>query len=388
MRRFTQIKGDKKLSEIRRLPRAGKIRGGIRVKKKKEDGRCKHPKNDICFFCTYPKETQHFIVPPEVAKIYGNEPTELDILIPVEDIGVIFPQCYEYYGSSRGLKCTGNGEEALRYNEQTKGMDSVECPCDLLIGNKCSQRAHFSFILPKVSVGEVYQLDTSSYNSIVDINSSLDYIKALVGRFSMIPLKLKREPRETFHDGMKQIHYTMKVVLEGDISFLNTLRDNTKRVLQGPQYALPAPQIENPVFDDGPTYDEDALAIKGEAIEGCIDSEIVPTTEDVIIQKLEALKTLADIEAFAKWSEENKIAIEGIPQEVKVAARKLFGVKKDAIEKASQENLKALIESEINKATTIEQLDIAFAKTEDIKDNPTKVKLKMSRDRKAQEIKK
>ena len=253
MRMFTQIKG---LSETRRLPRLGKIRLGIRVKRRGGNKKCTHGKDDICMYCTYPKETPHFVVPLEVARVYGDKPTELDILLPVNDINVVFPQSYEYYGSSRGLKCTGDGENAMRYNEDTKSMEPVECPCELLSEGKCQQRAHLSVILPKVSVGGIYQIDTGSYNSIVDINSSLDYVTALVGRFAMVPLKLKREPRETHHEGKKQTHYTLRIELEGDIEFLNALRENTNRVLSGPKYAIPSPVRENPIFD-GPTYEED-----------------------------------------------------------------------------------------------------------------------------------
>lgn len=248
MRRFTQIHG---LSQARRLPRLGKIRLGVRVKKRAPDRRCKHDPAGMCNYCTYPRETPHFVVPPEVEKVYGREPTALDILLPVDDPEVVFPQAFEYYGSGRGLKCTGNGRTALRYNEKTKEMEQVDCTCPLYENDEgCTQRGHLAVILPKVSVGGIYQIDTGSYNSIVDLNSSLDYVRALIGRFAMVPLKLKREPRETHHDGQRQIHYIMRVELEGDVTFINQLRENTQRVLAGPTYALPAPAVDNPVGAD------------------------------------------------------------------------------------------------------------------------------------------
>ena len=236
-RRYTQIKD---LSTRRRLPRLGKIRLGIKV----ENG--DKP---------YPKETPYFVVPQEVAKVYGDRPTELDIMLPVEDESVCFPQAYEFYGSSRGLKCTGDGETAMRLNEQTKVMEQRECPCELFEQKKCKQRAHLAVILHKVSVGGIYQIDTSSFNSIVDLNSSIDYVRALIGRFAMVPLKLKREARETHHDGMKQIHYTLRIELEGNVDFVNTLRENTSRVLSGPSFSLPPPIQENPEMDDGATVE-------------------------------------------------------------------------------------------------------------------------------------
>lgn len=259
MRKFTKIRGEKATSDIRRLPRLGRIRGGIKVKRKSGNSeKCNHEPKDSCMYCTAPRETPHFIVPLEVAKVYGDAPTELDIMIPVNDLDIVFPQSYEMYGSGRGLKCNGDGEQALRFDEESKSMIEVPCPCEFLEKKKCSQRAHLSFILPKVSVGGVYTFTTTSFHSIVDINSSLDYITSLIGRFAMIPLKLKREPRDTHHDGKKQTHYTCRIELEGNIDFLNALRENNQRIFAGPKFALPAPERENPALDDVPVYPEDA----------------------------------------------------------------------------------------------------------------------------------
>jgi DNA replication protein DnaC len=51
-------------------------------------------------------ETPYFVVPPEVAKVYGEKPTELKVKVPVNSLDVVFPRAYKYYGSSRGLKGT------------------------------------------------------------------------------------------------------------------------------------------------------------------------------------------------------------------------------------------------------------------------------------------
>lgn len=270
-RRFTTIKN---VSAVRRLPRLGKIRLGVRVKKRQPDNRCKHDANGMCNYCTYPRETAYFVVPPEVEKVYGDEPTALDIMLPVDEQNVVFPQAYEMYGAGRGMKCTGDGERAMRMNEETGEMEERDCPCNFFESGQCNQRAHLAVILPKVSVGGIYQIDTSSYNSIVDVNSSLDYVRAMIGRFAMVPLKLKREPRETHHDGKKQTHYTMRIEFEGDINTLNFLRENTTKVLEGPRYVLPPPTHENPAFDnDGKLVDEDDMGL------GKLGAEPGPATE-------------------------------------------------------------------------------------------------------------
>ncbi|KKK61697.1 hypothetical protein LCGC14_3011730, partial [marine sediment metagenome] len=263
MRQFTEIQG---LSEIKRLPRLGKIRLGIRVKKKAKDDRCKHGAEDTCMYCTYPKETSYFVVPDEVAKardkdknnkiIYGKQPTELDVMLPVNDLAIVFPQALEYYGMGAGLKCTGNGKTALRMNEDTRIMERRECPCEYLDQGKCTKRGHLAVILFNVSMGGIYQIDTSSFNSIVDINSSLAYIEGMIGRFAKVALKLKRNPIETHHDGKRQTHYTMRIELEGDVAFVNKLRKEKKNILSGPRIQLQAP-VQDVSSYDGETAVED-----------------------------------------------------------------------------------------------------------------------------------
>ncbi len=206
MNEFTHIKG---LSDRRRLPRLGKIRLGI--KGISQNGK------------TFPREVDYFVCPEEVRRNHGLRPKELDILFPLDRIEKIFPQRYEFYGSSSGLKCMGDGERGSRRDEKTGDRVEVKCPCGFL-GKGCNRRGHLFFILPRVSFGGVYQLDVGSYSSIININSALDYVTALLGRFSGIPLKLRRESEETHRNGMKEIHYPVKLVFEGNLETVRALR--------------------------------------------------------------------------------------------------------------------------------------------------------------------
>jgi len=231
--RVTRIKG---LSDRRRLPRLGSIRLGTKKKSAKTGNE-------------YPSETDYFVCPPEVMEIYGETPKELDVMVPLNDLDAVFPTAYKYWGSSSGLKCQGDGETAFKVNPETKEMESIKCPCDLLEAGKCKQTATLMVMLPKVSVGGIYQIRSSSFNSIIDIQSGLDYVSALLGRFSMVPLKLRRVKIETHHEGKKQNHYTLQIVFDADITTLNALRSDTQRVLEHPRYQLPAPADSNPELD-------------------------------------------------------------------------------------------------------------------------------------------
>jgi len=234
--KYTRISG---LSAIRRLPRLGKIRLGIK-KVSQKTGK------------EYPSETNFFVCPAEIKKFYGDEPKELNIAFPMNDPEVIFPQCYKWYGSSMGLKCRGDGETALRLNEETKNMEERECPCELLDGGKCQQRASLVFMMPGIKIGGVYQIDLSSYHSIVDINSGIDYARALLNdQIAFVPFKLRRVPKETHNEGKKQIHYTLQLELDITEEDLSKLQNGKKLFFgQNRKYEIEAPEEDkNHVYD-------------------------------------------------------------------------------------------------------------------------------------------
>lgn len=260
---FTKVKG---ISDIRRLPIRDKIRLGVK-KISQKTGK------------EYPKETDFFVCTEEVKKVYGDQPKELDIRLPINDLSVVFPQSYIWWGITRGSKCRGDGEKALRLNEETKEMEERECPCEKLYEGQCKLRAQLRFFLEKVSLGELFAINLGSFHSIVDINSSLEFIEALVGKFSMIPLKLKRVQRETHANGNKQIHWTLKIVLESnDINYINSLRESTK-YLPEPKFLLPSPVFENPALD------EDTVVEIEENGDGEINPEKEQPTEDEAIDQ-------------------------------------------------------------------------------------------------------
>jgi len=269
--KFTRING---LSSIRRLPRLGKIRLGIK-KVSAKTGK------------EYPSETDYFVCPAEVRKIYGNEPKELNIMFPLNDPEALFPQAYKWYGSGKGLKCRGDGVTALRLNDETGEMEERNCPCELLENGKCKQRASLVFMMPGVKIGGVFQIDLSSYHSIVDINSSLDFnLELLGGRIAMIPFKLKRVPKETHNDGKKQIHYTLQLELNIPIEEAMRIREG-QNIYVGQQKRY---EIEAPGEDINPVHDskEDGAVIEEETEEDIQEREAIEA--DQAEAKQEALK--------------------------------------------------------------------------------------------------
>ena len=253
MPRFTTIKLDD-LDKVRRMPRLGKVRLGVKVKGKGGS--------------EYPKEVDYFVLPPEVLKKLGiSDPTsvkELDIMVASEDLEEVFPQRLAAYKQS-GLFCEGDGTQAVRRDKGT--WVDHKCPCPMLESGDCKKDATLNIVLPSFSLGGCFQIVTSSWNSIVDVNSGLDHVRKMIGRISWVPLKLVREPTKTSHydektqKTHKQTHWTIKVIFPYDLDFVNRLKMETERIMSGPTYRLPAP-LDNPYDDPVDLVEEEDGTLK------------------------------------------------------------------------------------------------------------------------------
>lgn len=246
------------LSDITRMPRIGKIHLGI--KKLSQKG------------MEYPAETDHFVFDGEspyyqkLIERYGKSPKELPIAFPIEETEQLFPQGLKYYGRSKGLICTGDGRIALRLagipigadlkelkiEGRPEMMEELECPykdCADYAAGRCKQMGNLFVLLPEITLAGVWQIDTSSYHSIVDLNSSLAYVRQLVGRVSMLfdprtlrPfLTLRRVTKETHGSGRKETHWPMIVELNAD---LRTVLEASRTLPIASRVALPEPSRE------------------------------------------------------------------------------------------------------------------------------------------------
>jgi recombination directionality factor gp3-like protein len=247
--KFTRIQDG--ISQTRRMPRLGKIRLGMKLMSPRTGKE-------------YPVETKHFVCTPEVQAVYGPEPTELDVMFPINNPLIVFPQQLEWYGSGKGLKCHGDKVNASRRQEDGSWADRT-CPCEHLKSDdnpqgECDERGHLLVMIPSVSMGGVYQIDTGSYHSIVDVNSGIDMVMATVGRIAMVPLKLRRVPRDTHGDQHKRTHYTLFLGLDANVGEVSKLIENSKLVLdRAKTIQLEAPKLEAPAADpvDGLATEQD-----------------------------------------------------------------------------------------------------------------------------------
>lgn len=241
-RKFFTIPG---FSNTVRIPRLGRVRLG-------------HVNHNTMSGKTNPEEDPYFLVPPEVAEVYGDRPTELDIMFPVNDRAVIFPQAYEMYGSRR-LLCTGNGKEAMRWNKEALDYVPCTCPCEFY-GKECGERAHLMVMLPKVkNQGGVYQIDTGSINAMLAINSTLNILapldnpdNGLLGYFAMVPMKLRRVPRDIYPNGMHRKSYPLQLSLNANEQEIQELRKRKDEILVKTRcWVVEEPEQVNPEADPG-----------------------------------------------------------------------------------------------------------------------------------------
>lgn len=206
----------KDLSDAIRLPRLGKIHLGT-----------KHPEKG------YPVKTDYFVFDKEnplygnLVKVFGDKPKELRILIPTEDEGTWAEQYYRSYDMTHGLICKGDGEEALRMVDiatediatpktKTVALRPLACEgkqCPVYQAKKCHERMQLRFLLPEIPGLGIWQIDTGSINSIMNINSSAALIRSAFKRLSLIPLLLRLEPQEVNNpeSGKRQTVYILNL---------------------------------------------------------------------------------------------------------------------------------------------------------------------------------
>lgn len=240
---ITRIRG---LSEKRRLPRLGKIRLGVKALSKGGQ--------------TYPVEVDYFIVPPEVAAKYGPKPKALDIMIPIPDRDLFFPQARIWWAAG-GLKCKGDGQVGYRRTDHG-GIETLDCRTCPVYQQQCFDRAHLLVMLPKVNLGGYYQIDTGSINSMIDIPSCLETIEAMVGRYHLIPLVLTRVPRVTFGGGHRATHYPLMITPgTTDLGWINALRTDQSKLFSPATELVLAPPAEEP-----PAEDADAVVVSEEEL--------------------------------------------------------------------------------------------------------------------------
>lgn len=214
------IKG---ISDKRRIPRDGKIKLGTK-KVSQRTGK------------EYPVQTDYLVVPDPIKELYGERPKEIDIMFASDDEEQIFPQYYKCYGAT-GLKCKGDGITAMVMAQGELIHKDCTPEDERCRKEGCKPIATLKVLLPKIPGFGVWEINTSSWNSIVNLNSCIETIKTMTnGRISFIPLKLKYEPHTGQIYDKKTDKHIKKEVYVLSITVDETIENFYKR------YRVPSPE--------------------------------------------------------------------------------------------------------------------------------------------------
>jgi hypothetical protein len=224
----------------------GKIRLGV---KKENEG------------VSYPSPTDYFVCPDEVKKVFGEKPKELRIMFPTENSEQWASQYLRCYSASRGLVCRGDGEMALSRispkpgeNVLPVGMEEIICNpgmCGYYKKGQCRRVMNLQFLLPDCPGFGVYQLDTTSFHSMKNINSALTFIRGVCQRVSMIPLSLQLVEQEVQPEGWCKTAYVLNLTCPHSLAEVQKYA----QIPPGQALLLPPPDSEAP--DD--LFPEDVL---------------------------------------------------------------------------------------------------------------------------------
>lgn len=219
------------LSDRRRMTRLGKIKLGVTVVS--PSGK------------SYPKAVDYFVCPPEVQRVHGVQPKELPIMFPTDEIEMIFPQELKFYKTS-GLFCKGDGSVAHRWDESGQLVER-SCPCEYY-DNECKPLATLQFLLPHVPGFGVWHINTSSKNSIVSLNTTLERFSRTFGGLTGIPftLALVAESIQRFDEKkrqqIKQTIHTLRIDTKMTLMEIIDWRRRIGRPLDN--MMLPSPETE------------------------------------------------------------------------------------------------------------------------------------------------
>lgn len=271
------IKG---LSDTLRLPRLGKLHLGI--KKVSAKG------------VEYPTATDYFVfgedARAEAKRVYGTEkPNRLSVIIPIEDDAIFASQFYRAYSQTRGCVCRGDGEIASQVQDvathqlvaspaaKTERVNVV-CPgreCPVYAARKCQEVMCLQFMLPDFPGLGVWQVDTGSVNSILNINSDIAMVRSVIGHIAMVPLTLSLEPQEIISpdDGKKKKAYCLHLRASGS---LQQLLQAAKAPLA--RFMLPSPETGAVEVGHVVSVDED----------GVVDEDIPDADESATAQPIMA----------------------------------------------------------------------------------------------------
>jgi|GEM_PF-3082143 len=145
---------------------------------------------------------------PALTEHYGKSPREIEIILLDDEPEAIFPTQLAWWTATE-CKCHGDGERATRRTEANPdGEDWEPCgkTCPDLEEGRCKPSGDLRFMLADFpTLGSICRLHTSSYRSIMQINSAIEQIRTITGgRLAGIRASLVVRAEKTSYTGDDQ----------------------------------------------------------------------------------------------------------------------------------------------------------------------------------------
>lgn len=264
-----------------------------------------------------PKNLPYFVVPDEVAAVYGANPTELPIVFLSDDEEVIASSYYRAYNASNGLVCKGDGfianamldaavlrkrggavDQPLDINTwahgATRGVDvpatknvihqEIDCwgagyegqdPCPMFALKKCAVRSFFQFAIYGVPGLGVYQMDTGSQINVGRLLGTLAMARSVLGGISGVPMILSRDKTDVAPTGTKHGVYTVNLRIDTKFSLTEVLKLRSGPVAN----ALLPPVDESEIYLNPGDDDEGEPERRDDAVDRAIAGIEAPEEE-------------------------------------------------------------------------------------------------------------
>lgn len=348
------------------FPIVGKIRLGITKVSSKTDNE-------------FPDTVPHFVLTdaPNIERVYGKEPKELDVFFLSDDIEAIIPTFWKWYGGTKKdshgkrlggtLKCRGCGPNAdgtpgtAWHHERRDPVTRIipERPCagsacpDAIGPNgkpQCSPSMTVYVFVPRADLFGVYQIDTKSVISMQTMWSMLNTCKQNFGRIQGIPFKLVRDPMslgDPKNPGAKRPQYIMKLTSNMDFekNYGNSVALQIQQICDGAKWGKPTTEML-----EAPTEDLVAMLPEETSSAGMV---INTPAQGADLPTLEEIANRPDVTGLF-----NELAkLRGIPVADVTLRKKVLTIKNH--EKAPDicEAVKAYLIAEITKLTPKQNVD-------------------------------
>ena len=220
-----------------RLPEIGKIKIGNKGETRTgSKGEYRLPqKLDHFIITTNEKDGKDdFIIDSELHAILGDEPKELKIRLLYNEPELNFYTRYSIFQGNKCI-CEGDGEDFYWLNEATGEMEAGKVPVKQLDPNykgkdKCKPNGVLQCVIEGANtIGGVWKFRTTSWNSVVSIQTGLAFIRQLTGgQLAGVPLTLALRAKNVLVEGKSTKIYVVNIEYRGSIE---SLQETTYKLL-------------------------------------------------------------------------------------------------------------------------------------------------------------